>query len=61
MKTKKIEQRLTKMETEYTHIENTLEKLVDKVDSLQNKIYIAMGGFMIVQFLITSGIIKLGV
>ena len=48
------------IETDYKHIETTLDKLVDKVDSLQNKIYIAMGGFMIIQVLISSGIIKVG-
>lgn len=60
MKSKKIENKLVKMETEYTHIEDTLNKLVEKVDGLQNKIYIAMGAFMVLQVLISSDIIKVG-
>lgn len=48
------------IETDYKHIEHTLEKLVTKVDGLQNKIYIAMGAFMLVQVLLSSGIIKVG-
>lgn len=56
----KSKQRLAMIETDNKHIEATLDKLVEKVDSLQTKIYLGMGIFMAFQILISSGIIKIG-
>ncbi len=56
----KTKQRLTMIETDYKHIESTLEKLVNKVDSMTTKMYIGIGGFMVFQLLVSSGIIKVG-
>lgn len=56
----KTKQRLTMIETDYKHIETNLDKLIDKVDSLQKNFYIGMGIFVAIQFLLSSGIIKVG-
>lgn len=56
----KTKQRLTMIESDYKHIDSTLEKLVDKFDKLQRNFYLAMGGFMVLQFLISNEIIKIG-
>ena len=57
---RKTKQRLTMIETDYKHIETNLDKLIDKVDSLQKNFYIGMGIFVAIQLLLSSGIIKVG-
>ena len=57
----KTKQRLTMIETDYKHIDVTLNNLVTKMDKMEGKIYIGMGLFLAVQLLISSGIIKVGV
>lgn len=67
----KTKQRLTKMETDYSHIEHGINKLFDKLDSQQERVdsrfrtierimYIGFGILLTVQFAISNGIIKVG-
>lgn len=71
MKTKKLEKKITKMETNARHSETTLEKLLNrlehheekvetKFDSLQRLIYIGFGILIAVQFFISNSGIKVG-
>ena len=60
MKTKEIENRFTQLERDTKHIDDTLEKLLSKIDRLESKIYLIVGGIFVIQFLFTSGLIKMG-
>ena len=67
----KTKQRLTMIETDYKHIESSLDKLFNKLDNHEDKvdnrfraierlIYIGFGILATVQILVSSGIIKIG-
>lgn len=60
MKTKELENRFTTVETNQEHMEKAIEKLIDKVDKMETRIYLAMGGFMILTFLVSNNLIKIG-
>jgi len=71
MKTKKIEKKLTQMETNAHHTETTLEKVLSrlehheekvetKFDSLSKLIYIGFGILIAVQFYVSNGGLKVG-
>ena len=67
----KTKQRLTMIETDYKHIESSLDKLFNKLDNHEDKvdnrfraieklIYIGFGILATVQILVSSGMIKIG-
>lgn len=69
MKTKKIEKKLTMLETNSIHTESTIEKVLSrlekheekvdtKFDNLQKLIYIGFGILIAIQFIISSGMVK---
>lgn len=67
----KAKQRLTMIETNYHHLDSGIEKLFSKLDKHEEKVdsrfrtlekmmYIGFGVVLAMQFLISSGIIKIG-
>lgn len=59
------------METNYKHIETGLEKVLNRLEAHENKvdskfeaiqklIYVGFGILIAIQFLVTSGVVKIG-